>query len=191
MRDKTDQILNAAIKVFISKGFLQSTTQEIAKEAEVAEVTLYRKFSTKQKLFETVVKKALENEFHAKVMKFAEEPGTKEFFKRILDDRFTALSKNHMLAKTLLAESFMGHLADEINFPVIIFNGLKKGLDIHFAGFENKPDTNLLARQIGSILLGSLTFTPDVPYHKQSIQQKAELLNVQVHALETFIPRGN
>ncbi|WP_243463089.1 TetR family transcriptional regulator [Mesobacillus boroniphilus] len=34
MRDKTEQILNAAMNVFVKKG-LQATTQEIAKEAEV------------------------------------------------------------------------------------------------------------------------------------------------------------
>ncbi|MFC7060269.1 TetR/AcrR family transcriptional regulator [Halobacillus seohaensis] len=187
MRDKTDQILNAAIKIFIKKGFLQTTTQEIAKEADVAEVTLYRKFSTKQNLFETVVKKALENEFHTKVMKFAEEPETEDFLRRILDDRLTALSKNRKLAKTLLAESFMGHLAEDINFPIIIYNGLKKGLEIHFARLENKPDIGLLANQIGGILLSSLTFPSEVPYYKLSAKNKEELLNGYVKSLKTII----
>lgn len=48
MRDKTEQILKAARDVFQQQGFLQTTTQEIAKQAEVAEVTLFRKFSTKK-----------------------------------------------------------------------------------------------------------------------------------------------
>jgi len=39
MRDKTEQIIQAAVKVFIRKG-LQATTQELANEADVAEVTL-------------------------------------------------------------------------------------------------------------------------------------------------------
>lgn len=187
MRDKTDQILNAAIKVFIKKGFLQTTTQEIAKEADVAEVTLYRKFSTKQNLFETVVKKALENEFQTKVMKYAEEPKTEDFLTRILDDRLTALSKNKKLAKTLLAESFMGHLAEEVNFPIIIHNGLKKGLDVHFARFEDKPDTNLLANQIGGILLSNLTFPSEVPYYKLPAKNKEELLSRYVNSLNAFV----
>ncbi len=184
MRDKTDQILTAAIQVFIRKGFLQATTQEIAKEADVAEVTLYRKFSTKQNLFETVIKKALENEFHARIMKYAGELDTESFLKEVLDDRLSALSKNQKLAKTLLAESFMGHLSEEINFPVLIFNGLKKGLDANCAHFKARPDTDLLARQIGGILLSSLTFPADIPYHKLPEEEKEAVLAYHVNALK-------
>ncbi|WP_070121365.1 TetR/AcrR family transcriptional regulator [Bacillus marinisedimentorum] len=189
MRDKTEQILTAAIKVFIKKGFLQTTTQEIAKEADVAEVTLYRKFSTKQNLFETVVKKALENEFHAKILKYAGELETENFLKEVLNDRLTALSKNQKLAKTLLAESFMGHLSDEINFPVIIFNGLKKGLDAHCTNLNEKPDTDLLARQIGGILLSTLTFPAQTPYHKLTAEEKEAVLTYHVNSLKVNLER--
>ncbi|MDF1511180.1 helix-turn-helix domain containing protein [Robertmurraya sp. DFI.2.37] len=54
MRDVTEQIFKGAISVFTKKGF-QATTQEVAKEAGVAEVTLYRKFSTKENLFITAM----------------------------------------------------------------------------------------------------------------------------------------
>lgn len=78
MRDKTEQILTAAAAVFIKKGF-QATTQEIAKEAAVTEIKLFRKFSTKQNLFITVMKKVLETQFDSKLMKLAEEENA-EFF---------------------------------------------------------------------------------------------------------------
>ena len=38
------QILTAAKKVFIEKGFAGTTTAEIAKAADISEVTLFRNF---------------------------------------------------------------------------------------------------------------------------------------------------
>jgi len=44
------RILNAALKVFASEGYTGATTRRIAKEANVAEVTLFRKFQSKENL---------------------------------------------------------------------------------------------------------------------------------------------
>ncbi|MDK2862133.1 MAG: hypothetical protein PWP33_1336 [Thermodesulfobacterium sp.] len=45
------RLLEAALKVFSEKGFLGATTKEIAKQAGVAEVTLFRHFGSKENLF--------------------------------------------------------------------------------------------------------------------------------------------
>jgi len=50
-----DRILEAALNVFSMKGYLGATTREIAGEAGVAEVTLFRLFASKERLFEEVV----------------------------------------------------------------------------------------------------------------------------------------
>lgn len=47
-----DKILNASIVLFSQKGFNAVTTKEIAKEAGVSEMTLFRHFESKQNLFE-------------------------------------------------------------------------------------------------------------------------------------------
>jgi AcrR family transcriptional regulator len=52
-----DKILDAALKLFSQKGFLGATTREIAREAEVAEVTLFRHFPSKEALFEEVIRR--------------------------------------------------------------------------------------------------------------------------------------
>ncbi len=44
------RILDAALKVFASEGYTGATTRRIAKEANVAEVTLFRKFQSKENL---------------------------------------------------------------------------------------------------------------------------------------------
>lgn len=49
------KIIDAATESFQNLGYARTTTQLIASKAGVAEVTLFRHFGDKQKLFETVV----------------------------------------------------------------------------------------------------------------------------------------
>lgn len=51
------RILDAALKLFSKEGYLGATTREIAREAGIAEVTLFRYFPSKEKLFEQVINK--------------------------------------------------------------------------------------------------------------------------------------
>jgi AcrR family transcriptional regulator len=50
-----EKFLKSALKVFSKKGYLGSTTKEMAREAGFAEVTLFRYFTSKEKLFEEVI----------------------------------------------------------------------------------------------------------------------------------------
>ncbi len=53
---KAIQILEAARELFASKGFKAVTTKEIASASAVNEVTIFRQFETKEKLFGHVLK---------------------------------------------------------------------------------------------------------------------------------------
>jgi AcrR family transcriptional regulator len=50
-----EKILDAALLLFSQKGYLGATTKEIAAESGVAEVTLFRHFSSKEALLEEVL----------------------------------------------------------------------------------------------------------------------------------------
>ncbi|HLA00755.1 MAG TPA: TetR/AcrR family transcriptional regulator [Thermodesulfovibrionales bacterium] len=50
-----DKILETALKLFSRKGYLGATTKEIAKDAGIAEVTLFRHFPSKERLFGEVL----------------------------------------------------------------------------------------------------------------------------------------
>lgn len=53
MTDKTKQkILDAALKVFAREGYKSATTRSIAEESGFTEMTLFRKFDTKENLFD-------------------------------------------------------------------------------------------------------------------------------------------
>ncbi len=51
-----ERLLEAAFRAFSEKGYLGTTTREIALKAGVAEVTLFRHFDSKERLFEEVLK---------------------------------------------------------------------------------------------------------------------------------------
>jgi TetR/AcrR family transcriptional regulator len=55
MEDTEQRILDAALKVFASEGYIGATTRKIAHEANVAEVTLFRKFQSKENLLKEVL----------------------------------------------------------------------------------------------------------------------------------------
>jgi len=49
------QILQAGLELFSEHGYVGATTREIAKRAGITEVTLFRHFASKEKLFEEVI----------------------------------------------------------------------------------------------------------------------------------------
>lgn len=65
-----DKILNASIILFSQKGYSAVTTKEIAKEAGVSEMTLFRHFESKHNLFEKAFDKFV---FSPKVIALFEE----------------------------------------------------------------------------------------------------------------------
>ncbi len=55
MENTKQRILDAALRVFASEGYTGATTRKIADEANVAEVTLFRKFKSKENLLKEVL----------------------------------------------------------------------------------------------------------------------------------------
>ena len=57
MKNTRQRILEAGLSLFSKKGYLGTTTKDIAKKAGVAELTLFRHFSSKENLFEEIINK--------------------------------------------------------------------------------------------------------------------------------------
>jgi AcrR family transcriptional regulator len=55
IKETKDKILDAALELFAEKGFKSTTTKAIAEKAGLNEVTLFRYFGTKEKIFFDVV----------------------------------------------------------------------------------------------------------------------------------------
>lgn len=174
MRDVTERIFQGAISVFIKKG-LQATTHEVAKEAGVAEVTLYRRYSTKENLFFTVINNVLEKKFQSHMLEIARETDTEQFLINIIENRLDILSKNEDLVKMLLSESLRGNLTNEINLPEIIFSSLRKGLENHFELKNQKVDIDFCAKQLGGIFLSYVVLPGEQRFSKLTKQEKREI----------------
>lgn len=106
------QILNAAIKVFSENGYGNSRTSEIAKEASVAEGTIFRYYKTKKDLlmgliipFATKFMKPLILESAIKIIESSDDKPLDEVLKELMADRIDLVKKNIPLIKTVLVEA--------------------------------------------------------------------------------------
>ncbi len=176
MKDKTDQIIKASISIFAKKGYIATTTKEIAEKANVAEVTLYRKFKTKQNLFEVSVRSITDTKFGS-VLEFKEEVSTRDFFKQLLDNRLLVVSKNINIVRMLISESLSGNLPNELRFTNVIFENISEAIKNFFEITNNDKDYQSYSKIIGGILLGFAILPNKKHYHKLNIEDKEEFLS--------------
>lgn len=100
-------IIDAAFNVFSRKGYNAATTREIAAQAGVAEVTLFRHFKAKHDLLlELVNNKAVYNVENLKILlkeNLLKPPA--ETLRIIIEDRFQVLKENQDLMRIGLTEA--------------------------------------------------------------------------------------
>lgn len=167
-----DKILNASIILFSQKGYSAVTTKEIAKEAGVSEMTLFRHFESKHNLFA----KAFE--------KFVFSPRVIALFEGLEGDLERDLNKVCAFYHDILFKNqniiLMYIKNEELNpeFDVAIFkfpNELKKGLSRYFELMRDKGVTqenpeslavSFLTTNFGlfftSLVINKLTFEIDL-----------------------------
>ncbi|MBN2299351.1 MAG: TetR/AcrR family transcriptional regulator [Deltaproteobacteria bacterium] len=92
-------ILSAAKKVFFSKGYLKTTMDEIAFEAEISKPTIYQYFKTKDELYSALMLPFLE-EFSAQFEKIEKKlkAGRYSSGKALVADFFKAFLKSYDMA---------------------------------------------------------------------------------------------
>lgn len=101
--DRRKQILETAKAVFIERGYASTTTAGIAKDANIAEVTLFRYFSSKRELFESIFKPFLHDSINNKITLDETKPIKKQVFD-LLDKKTEFISQHQGEIKLLLIE---------------------------------------------------------------------------------------
>ncbi|MHB1454280.1 MAG: TetR/AcrR family transcriptional regulator [Saccharofermentanales bacterium] len=101
--DRKNHILETAKTVFIKKGYDSATTAGIAKDADIAEVTLFRYFSSKRELFESIFKPFLNDSINNKVVPDKTKSVEKQVFE-LLDKKTEFISQHQGEIKLLLIE---------------------------------------------------------------------------------------
>lgn len=167
-----DKILNASIVLFSQKGFSAVTTKEIAKEAGLSEMTLFRHFESKHNLFEKAFDKFI---FSPKLIALFEglEWDLERDLYTICSTYQDTLFKNQKII-------LMHFKNDELNpdFDATLFkfpNEFKKLLCYYFEEMRNRgairenPETlamSFLATNFGlfitSLIINKLTFETDI-----------------------------
>ncbi len=142
MTNLTEQkLLDAALKVFAENGYAGARTRIIAEEAGLSEMTLFRKFKTKENLFNTVLvcnqEKILKDFDSIFLKEDFENPrnsvsgprnevsySTRDFFESLMDKLVDVIGNNYEYVKVFINEkcrisetvigAFIEHLAKYI-----------------------------------------------------------------------------
>lgn len=136
MVDETEQkILDAALKIFAEKGYRGATTRAIAAEAKVNDSTLFRRFKTKENLFDRVL--IQNNEKMMKDLDLVIIDKKFENSRDFLDNLIRNLVK--------LAENNYEHLNLTINETSRISESIMDKFILHLSNYmgENMPNTGI------------------------------------------------
>ncbi|MFN3533856.1 MAG: TetR/AcrR family transcriptional regulator [Desulfatiglandales bacterium] len=103
-RDKYDKILQAATKVFAKKGFFASKVSEIAKEAGVADGTIYLYFENKDHILISIFEEKMQLVLDNMVKELSSEPGPIEKLKKFAQVHLKLIEGNKDMAELIQVE---------------------------------------------------------------------------------------
>lgn len=138
--DRRLQILDSAMKVFVDKGYNGATTQEIAKSANISEVTLFRYFSSKKEIFLEGIEPILMDTLRQSITA-SRDLETGEKLKHIITERIKLISNNHKVIRLILMESQinpeLGNIDIIEKISILLRNTIKEmGLEINNEEFS-------------------------------------------------------
>ena len=113
--DRKKQILDSAINVFIENGYNGATTAEIAKAANISEVTLFRHFESKKDIFMSSIEPIVFNTLRESITA-SKDLNSKEKLEYILTERLMLISKNREVMKLLIMESQINKELNSLNY---------------------------------------------------------------------------
>jgi len=104
--DRREQIIQAALLVFIEKGFASTTTSEIARAAGISEVTLFRNFASKREIFYAGIEPILSKAMDKDILPVKENVDSK-YIEQIIFNRIKFLEDNRGIVKLILNENML------------------------------------------------------------------------------------
>jgi len=129
-----EKILTSAVKIFAEKGYAATTTSEIAKEADVAEGTIFRYYPKKKDLLTKVVYKFLDTFGEQVIIRPLEkilddhlDDGVEVILKEIINDRVKLFERYHGNFKILINEMQYHEDIMEIFKSRVLLSGVQFG----------------------------------------------------------------
>lgn len=191
------QILEAAMKIFSEKGFQGSRTSEIAKEAEVAEGTIFRYYKTKKDLLIGLLIPLITKFFKPLAIKSAEaiienkkNKPIDELMEDLLLDRLNLIHSNFPLIKTIFMEAaYQPELLKTIqkNLGPIVIPFINNFMEqnIENENFRDK-DPILITRTMMSLLLGYIVLSnvfPDYFSSENDAEEIKQMVDIFLHGV--------
>lgn len=102
--DKRKLILEAAVKVFARSGFSAATVNEVAKEAGIANGTVYLYFSTKTELFIQTIKDVIKSKLQEIRARVVDDTDPVSRIKRFIDLHTELITQNRDVARVMVIE---------------------------------------------------------------------------------------
>jgi AcrR family transcriptional regulator len=177
--ERRQQILQAAVGLFARQGFARTTTKEIAREAQIAEGTIYLYFPNKQDLlFSFLESKALQSLQSF----FAIAPKGDEVIRDFLVNRFTLVEQGAGLMKVVFGEAlFDPKLARVLRRRLLeparrlltefIAEGIREGR-------YRQLDPEIAGKTLAGLFFSFGLFWPALLGEKDSTYSKAELADI-------------
>ena len=99
MGDKKQRILDAAFERFSHFGFLKTTVDEIARQAQVGKGTVYSYFASKEEILLSLVEREFTKEFDKIYKAIVQEESTIGKFRKMIEVSFDYFHKNKLVNK--------------------------------------------------------------------------------------------
>ena len=161
VKRRREQILDAAMEVFSRKGFSMATTAEIAREAGIAEGTIYNYFTSKRELFIAVIKNFVITVPLLELIDKLPEENIAVTFGHIMQNRLKLIeSENISRMPSLMAEVIRDQELKELWTTQFLQPFLSKMEGIYRSlmttGKFRHIEPSILVRGIGGMFLGFL-----------------------------------
>jgi len=101
---RREEILRAASKLFAEKGYTRTTTKEIAREAHIAEGTIYKYFASKQDLLFTFLESTVVEPLQSLMTNLA-EASDEEVISALIINRLNLWNAKHEFVKATFVEA--------------------------------------------------------------------------------------
>lgn len=185
MQDKTNQILEASIRVFMDKGYKGASTKAIAEEADVAEVTIYRKFNNKRTLFEATLRRHLMPSFTMERLDALMD--TRTFFTVLFEDRIEVMSKHRKLMRLVIRESLSENLPEDLRFVSIVHNALNTLIEKHIKHHRYHVDPAIITRTVVGILISYILFPPVPDFNAMGERAREKTITAHVDTIHKLL----
>lgn len=150
------QILDAATRVFARKGFNRATIRDVARDAGIADGTIYNYFASKTDLLFGLLDRLNDTERRPASLAQVVDTSLAGFFRAYLRERVEALWSNVDLLRAVLPEllanpDLRARYYDEVIAPTMV---LGEGAIQALEGRMRDTDAALTARMLAGSLLG-------------------------------------